>query len=61
MYIYPLSSSAFWYSGAAASTISLLDDSSDRRLLMPSVISRSVTGGWLYLMFMYLRVLSGFM
>ena len=56
-----LSSRAFWYWGAAASNISSSNENSDRRLLMPSGIFRSTTGGWLDLVFTYLKVLLGFM
>ena len=39
MYRYPLSSSAFWYGGAAWSKDALSDERDDSLLLMPGVCS----------------------
>ena len=44
---YPLSSSVFWYGGAAWSKDALSDDRDDSRLLMPAGMFFMVIGGWL--------------
>ena len=57
---YPLSSSAFWYGGAAWSKDALSDDRDDSRLLVPAGMFLVVIGGWLLSRWTYCSEVFGF-